>query len=314
MKKLILLINLILLLPLTSCSLEHKHKFRKGECSCGLSEVALSSSYEQMVYYMSLDTINPWCTDQINVYNLFQISHSSFYRQIEDNITLENAKSMPVTINPFHDGEGNPTEYGSTFRFEVKVNYELKYNTNSVYFAPFKGREVRLEDYLTILKEVRNIENVDAINIEKFKYGLQIKGLYEYLEAIVLKKPLTIIEQLYEQVQYKVFELNGKSYIEVEMTEVCVPKDILPVLNNIYFTPIPVDFIYSIGGIEYYGNFKVEGKIFKKTIYTPIDTSLSTTGLVLSFWKEGQDIVFDNLTKYDYDYQGIHVSKFGQEK
>ena len=101
--------------------------------------------------------------------------------------------------------------------------------------------------------------------------------------------------------------------MEVEFSEKCNVYSAMMYLSNELFTPVPVEFVETLGngdlaaGIKKYGNVTSDG-------LTPVDTYLSTGPYTLEAWENYDVVVYKKNPFYTiegndcYQIAGIHLS------
>lgn len=212
-------------------------------------------------------------------------------------------QDRPTAVNPAADGTSK------TFKFEVKVGSELKYNTLTAdeTLKAYAGREVALEDYITpyMLKFTKKIGYARAA--EGLDDSSGIEGSLEYYNS----SEKGINEEAFKNVGIKAYVENGKSYLEFTLNEATTPFMAMAYLSSGMYAPVPMDFIKDLGGGDVLEGAKVWGKKTDGGL-TPVDTTLSTGPYVLEAWETDKQIVWTKNTKVDtgdtYKIPGIHVA------
>lgn len=212
-------------------------------------------------------------------------------------------QNRPEAVNPSSDGTA------TTFRFEVKVGSELKYNTltNNSTLKEFAGREVALEDYLTPYKILWNKKIGYARAAENLTSSTGIAGSYDYYNST----DDGIDEVAFGDVGLRVYQENGKNYFEFTLNEATTPFMAMYYVNSYMYTPVPMDFIKALGDGDVYEGAKAWGKKTDSGL-TPVDTTLATGAYVLENWETDKQIVWTKNSMVDtgdfYKIQGIHIA------
>lgn len=212
-------------------------------------------------------------------------------------------QNRPEAVNASTDGTA------TTFRFEVKVGSELKYNTltSNSELKKYAGREVQLEDYLTPFKILWNKKIGYARAAENLTASVGIAGSYDYYNCT----DDGIDEVAFEDVGLKVYQENGKNYFEFTLNEATTPFMAMYYINSYMYAPVPMDFIKDLGNGDLYDGAKAWGKKTDSGL-TPVDTTLATGAYVLENWETDKQIVWTKNTMVDtsdfYKIQGIHIA------
>ena len=216
----------------------------------------------------------------------------------------ELAKEKPVAQNADENG------LATVYKFEVKVGKDLVYNTLSTKpeFAAFAGREVKLEDYLTVWKELYNKSNGITRGAEVGTGAGDIKGLMEYYTAT----ETGFNEDAWANVGIKATEEDGKAYLTFEFCQPTNSFYAMYYLASSLYCPIPAEFLKLTGGLKYYGTFIEEGNL------SPVDTTLSTSYYVLEAWQFGKEIVYKKNDLYAdggrYQIPGVYMMVLPAQK
>lgn len=210
----------------------------------------------------------------------------------------------PVAVNPAADGTSK------TFKFEVKVGSELKYNTltTNSKLAKYAGREVQLDDYLTPYKLLWTKAVGFARAAENLTSSAGIAGANEYYN----NSGAGIDDDSFaKNVGIKAYTENGKSYLEFTLNEATTPFMAMYYLSSSMYAPVPMEFIEDLGDGDAVAGAKVWGKKTDSGL-TPVDTTLSTGAYVLESWETDKQIVWAKNTMVDtgddYKIPGIHVA------
>ncbi len=212
-------------------------------------------------------------------------------------------QDRPTAVNANADGTSD------TFRFEVKVGSELKYNTltSNGTLAKYAGREVTLDDYLTPYKLLWTKKVGFARAAENLTSSSGIAGANEYYNA----SGDGIDEESFKNVGVKAYAENGKSYLEFKLNQTTTPFMAMYYLNSSMYAPVPMEFIKDLGAGDAIAGAKVWGKKTDSGL-TPVDTTLSTGAYVLEAWETDKQIVWKKNdmvdTGDDYKIKGIHVA------
>ncbi len=211
---------------------------------------------------------------------------------------LANEKPQPVN-------QSAVTGLATKYKFEVKIGSQAKYNTltKNAELAKFKGREIKVEDYLTPFKLLFTKANGWARGTENLTGSSAIKGMNAYYNA----SADGFNAVAWEKVGLKAYEENGKGYVEVEFVQPCSKFYAMYYMASSIYAPIPQEFVDAIGGAKFYGKFDKEHGL------TPVDTTLATGPYVLETWEEDKLITFKKNELY-YDktlyqgWEGVHVA------
>ena len=220
-----------------------------------------------------------------------------------DSLSTSN-RPIPVNINHL---TGKTTIY----RIPVRVGDDFKYatlSTNSNYSA-FNGRSVKLEDYVTPFKMKFTKAYNYVRSVEGLRGNVAIKGMFDYYNA----SENGFNEEAWKNVGIKTFKDSNKSYIEFEFDTPCTTFEALTYLSNShYVTPIPEDFIKTLGNGDLLAGASLWGKFSSDNTLSPIDTYLSTGPYVVEKWDIDQQIVFKKNSFYKIDdryaIQGVHYA------
>lgn len=117
---------------------------------------------------------------------------------------LANEKPQPVN-------QSAVTGLATKYKFEVKIGSQAKYNTltKNAELAKFKGREIKVEDYLTPFKLLFTKANGWARGTENLTGSSAIKGMNAYYNA----SADGFNAVAWEKVGLKAYEENGKGYV-----------------------------------------------------------------------------------------------------
>jgi hypothetical protein len=264
-------------------------------------------------YYHTSETNDPGTLNYLNdqgaqvgdLYEYLAASYfTTFMKSTKDGYdwTPELAMEKPVPVNDT-DGDGAATKW----RFQIRTEKEgLKYTTGSKIpsRAAFNNRGVKLEDYLTpyklLLTQANNLyRGSEAAN----STSGAIKGAKDYYNA----SKDGFNEDAWKKVGVRVYEENGKSYLEIEFTTEYDRFYAMYYSNGLYM-PVPQDFIDLVTVQNYLG--------FNKTATeTPVDNSLSLGAFYPEAYNSDQEIVFKKNPNYvfadsKYKVQGVHVKIF----
>ena len=261
------------------------------------------SIYYQTYESDDLGTANYWDSKDEVAGNLFGYFAGSFWgtamNEEKDGYDwiCELAKEKPVAQNADENG------LATIYKFEVKVGKDLVYNTMSdkAEFAAYKGREVKVEDYLTPWKEMFNKSNAIARGAEGLTGTGSIKGINEYYNGT----ETGFDQALWDKVGIKAEMEGDKAYLTFEFNQPTNSFYAMYYLASSLYCPIPADFLELIGGLKNYATFANDGAL------TPVDTSLSTSYYMLESWQSGKEIVFRKNYLYEdggrYQIPGVYT-------
>ena len=273
-------------------------------------------------YYHTFQTNDPLTINMMDNYgsiteNLASyVSTSYFGIQMNESkdgynwINVQSNSARPEAVNgTVYDGTTLATKY----RFEVKVGSEYRYNTlttNST-LATFNGREVALEDYLVPYKICYTQAYSKAYSSSTLlgAGAGSIKGLQDYCDS----SAEGFNEVSWNKVGIKAYYENGKAYLEFEFNVPCNPFYAMYYLSNNMYSPVPAEFIETLGGGDFAEGVKVWGNHTDSGL-TPVDTWLSTGPYTLERWDTDEQIVFKKNPYYNlegewhYQIEGIHVN------
>ena len=242
-----------------------------------------------------------------NHYNkYFNYITSSYYQDF-----LNDDKTSIQTYNVLANSDLIPMDLdenneATIFKMEVKTGKGgLKYTTNSTLESriPFNNRPVELEDYLTIFKAhlnpKNNLHDSTLLNMFTSYTFSRIKGAWDYYQASK-EGPAD-----FNNVGIKVFEENGKNYLQFEMTEPINQGIMKYYINENAYQPVPQEFLDVIGAENYFkadldNGIKLMDNCLSLGAYS-IEQCCDDTKLVL---KKNQNYVYDNEK---YNIKGIHI-------
>lgn len=264
--------------------------------------------YYQTYETDDLGTVNYWDSKESVVGDLTAYVFEGFWgTRLNDE--KDGYEWYPVLANEKPVGlvNGEPVETNvltKTYKFEVKVGSELKYNTLSKVpeFAKFKGQEVQLEDYITTWKHFYNQSEALERGPEELDGSAAIKGIKEYYNAT--KEGFN--EEAWNNVGITPSVENGKSYLTFEFVVPCNAFYAMYYLASSLYTPMPEEFVQLVGGLQYVGTWSKDNKL------SPVDTTLATGNFVIETWETDKvcDFKKNEFATYNdgrYNVAGIHV-------
>ena len=262
-------------------------------------------------YFHHYETSDP---EQINYFNdkgavvgdLIKLTNLGYFKNTIDKSKncLKLAPSLSTDSAPTPLDLDPVTNKAKIYKFSVRTGVALKYatlSTNSE-ISKYNGREVELEDYITLFKLYYTQSYGFPRTTEFFN---TIKGAREYYE----NSGSGFNAEAWKNVGIKGSVENGKSYLTIEFSNPASLTDATYVLSSNYYAPISEDFIKTLGK----GNFDagaLKWGQFTRDNLTPIDTYLSTGPYVLEHWDKNEQIVFKKNPFYsiddEYSIAGVH--------
>lgn len=221
----------------------------------------------------------------------------------------ELASTFPLAVNVANDnvnGEYKELDWNvtdTTWKFEIKVGSELKYNTNSTLRAAYNGRPVEAEDYLTAYKLLLTKANGYFRGSEMANgTGVKIVGIKEYYEG----SAEGYNDELFQKLGVKVTEENGKTYFTITYNQPVTRFYAMYYSTSSLLMPIPQDFIDEVGVKNYLG-------FNEDKTQTPVDNSLSLGSYTLEKWDSEQQVVYKKNPYYvyadsKYAIEGVHIN------
>ena len=206
------------------------------------------------------------------------------------NVVEGQARPLPVkdgalVANPQSD------ELYSRYRVYVRTD-EVKYNVKEgTKFAKYDNTSVKLEDYLTVVKELHTQSNGLERAADDIYNAQSIKGMADYYEASKNGSDTTEAKAAWDKVQYKTGKDSTGGYVEFEFNTPCTPYFAQYYTGGGFFGPLPQQFVKEIGGIK---NYAANGKTASGEKVTIVDTALSTGAFIVEDWND-QEFVFKNV-------------------
>ena len=288
------------------------------------SDLSGESKAEWKRYYHSYLTDDPASMNYMDdkgsvVGGLIGYSNSAYFGQAlnstKDEYKWEGDLSNDDRPTPLDD-DYETTGVSKTFRFEVKVGSQLKYNTMSsnATLAKYKDREVEIDDYLTPFALLWSKSVGYARAAENLTSSTGFHGANEYYN----KASGVDLELFKETVGISAYEEDGKGYIEFELNEATTPFMAMYYVSSSMYAPVPLDFIKDLGDGDVLAGAKIWGK-FTDGGLTPVDTTLSTGPYVLETWEKDKQIVFKKNSNYyaaegEYNIEGVHLNILPAQK
>lgn len=202
-----------------------------------------------------------------------------------------------------NDDDGNGT--ATKWRMQVRTGAEgLKYTTGSTIpsRAAFNNREVALEDYLTPYKLLLTQSNQYFRGSEMANNDTgAIVGVKEFYNGTANG----FNQALWDNVGIKVYEEDGKSYLELEYTQEMTPFYAMYYCSSGLYMPIPQDFLDLVTVKNYLG-FNIDAT------ESPVDNSLSLGSYYLETYNQEQEVVYKKNPNYVYadtkfSIEGLHI-------
>lgn len=210
------------------------------------------------------------------------------------------AKTMPEAMND-DDGNGSATKW----RFEVRTGETdgLKYTTGSQIESrqAFNNRPVELEDYLTPFKLLLTKSN-------DYYRGSDMAdnttGAIVGLKAFYDGTAGGFNQNLWDQVGIKVYQEDGKNYLEYEFTQEFNQFYAMYYFNETNYMPIPQEFLDLVTP-QFYLGYNTDGT------ETPMDNGLALGPYYVESYVQDQEIVYKKNPNYvyadtKYAIEGIH--------
>ncbi|MCH5341225.1 MAG: hypothetical protein J1E01_07145 [Acetatifactor sp.] len=278
------------------------------------ADLEYESNADWKRYYHTLNASDPgtlnYLNDQGSETNDFYSYIAAGYYTNFMNATKDGYDWVPelaigdmVALND-DDGNGTATKW----RMQVRTGAEgLKYTTGSTIpsRAAFNNRDVELEDYLTPYKLLLTQSNQYFRGSEMANNDT---GAIVGVKAFYNGTANGFNQTLWDQVGIKVYEEDGKSYLEIEYTQEMTPFYAMYYCSSGLYMPIPQDFL-DLVTVQNYLSFN------NNATETPVDNSLALGSYYLETYNQDQEIVYKKNPNYvyadtKYSIEGVHIRVF----
>ena len=267
-------------------------------------------NYYHMALDETLDNFNYMSNynSEVLKYNKYLFSSYFSTRLSSDKLNFEwfpslatdsnviNGQYFPLPLDENNNLIENATNktFSNKYRIYVRTEDEVRYNLNTTNpeLIKYKGRNVSVDDYLTPYKEYYNQSN----KYDSHSFG--IKGLKNYYDSTING----FNQEAWDNVGIKAGSDNIGDYLDFEFS---FEVDVIyarSYLNDCSFSPIPIDFINEIGGINNFASFVYDKDNNIK--YYPNDTTLSTGPYVIDSWVKDKEIVFSKNELINNEVKG----------
>ena len=265
-------------------------------------------------YYHTLNPSDPGTLNYLNskdsdVGDFYGYIQASYYTTFM-NSTKDGYDWVPELaigdMEALNDDDGNGT--ATKWRMQVRTGAEgLKYTTGSTIAsrAAFNDREVELEDYLTPYKLLLTQKNQYFRGAEMANNDT---GAFVGVKEFYNGTANGFNQALWDNVGIKVYEEDGKSYLEIEYTQEMTPFYAMYYCSSSLYMPVPQDFL-DLVTVQNYLSFN------NNATETPVDNSLSLGAYYLETYNQDQEIVYKKNPNYvyadtKYSIEGVHYRIF----
>lgn len=262
-------------------------------------------------YYHTLNANDPGTLNYLNdqgseVGDFYSYISASYYTTFM-NATKDGYDWVPELaigdMVPLNDDDGNGT--ATKWRFQIRTGADgLKYTTGSTIAsrAAFNNRDVELEDYLTPFKLLLTQSNQYFRGSEMANNDTgAIVGVKEFYNGTANG----FDQALWDNVGIKVYEEDGKSYMEIEYTQEMTAFYAMYYISSSLYMPIPQDFL-DLVTVQNYLSFNIDAT------ETPLDNSLSLGAFYVEAYNQDQEVVYKKNPNYvyadtKYSIEGVHI-------